>query len=113
MVSKLQQLVTLGKLFGARLVLGGSVLVAATMIATAGTAAAQAPDPSITSGPANVTMCKNDFRHFDFDNIGQCVSWWNHHHGGHGYGNGHGHGHHHHHRFDFATLQRIFEFFFD
>jgi hypothetical protein len=105
MVKKLSQV-----LAPQRLLFGGLAVMAATVVATSGVASAKqlkntGDDPM--SGPSNVQLCKDHYADFGFKNRGQCISWWNHHHGGHGYGNDNGNGHknghhkHHHHHFHF------------
>lgn len=100
MVRRLSQLVTLGKLFGIKLMLGGVALVAVMVVGTSGAAAAQQLTDTDASGLNNVSMCQNqqDLKKYNFSSSKACVNWWNHNHGGNGYGNGHHHHHKHHRR---------------
>lgn len=73
-----------------RLVLGFIATIAATMIGSAGIAAAQSLNDNDQSSDNSsiVTNCKEHYQQYGFSNVGQCVSHLNHH--GHGYGGGYG-----------------------
>jgi hypothetical protein len=103
-IDNFHTLKTKPNLLGSKLILGGLTAVVAATVGTAGIAAAQST--SDDSAMPNVSVCKTQFKQYEFDSTGQCVRWWNQHQGGHGYGygdEGHHHRHHHkhHHHFHF------------
>ena len=88
-----------------RLLLGALGIAAATVIGSAGVAAAATDDSAM---PGRVTACQTGFADLGFKTTGDCVSWWATHHTGHGYGYGGAlrHRHHHHTFWWWAWLQQ-------
>jgi hypothetical protein len=102
------------KKMGERLALGGVAIGTTAIIGLSGMVSA-APK---TGTPPNVVVCQSQYMKYGFKNRGECISWWNQHHGGFGYGGNHGqghgrgnHGNHHHHGF-FSSFGDWFGHFF-
>lgn len=75
------------KTLGNKIVLGGAAAAITAIVSVGGLSFASAL--SNNAVPPNENACIQHYNDYHFKNRGQCVDWWNQHHGGYGYGGSH------------------------